>query len=262
MADNLLYPRHRDYQILYLNPDYTLLPRRDTLLSGSGSTVRMILGFQPDDKLIYCRGGGEVGRNSDSLLYRNNADGTPDPSLTSAQLIGHDSLLYEHINSYMIQPNGKFILIYNNRIMRLQQDGRIDSSLAKSVHYQISLAYQYIKIIPFGQNKALVFGMFDRFDNRPTKSLVRIFLDDTASVLGVRPSQFRARLQLNPNPGTNSIILTSTHTGLIVFYNAQGKAALVQSKHNPEAITISVADLPPGLYTVRLGMEQVRLVKE
>lgn len=100
----------------------------------------------------------------------------------------------------------------------------------------------------------------EKKENKP------IFEVDESTYQKKSEAEYNAELKIYPNPGTTTITLaTGTEApALIELFDVTGKIILtinnIQSTEN--VFTLNVAELPRGIYIVRLKFEEITIAKK
>lgn len=176
---------------------------RDTAFANNGifnlaSTAGSVFGYdviiQPDGKIVACGGYSITASNTDYIVVRLNADGTPDTTFGGGDGIAIIAVGSSEDYAYEIAllPGGKFILAGNTSIpgftyskgvvMRLMPDGSVDNTFGTGGYTAVQLSatsaetFECLEILPSGKiiaagssyvnnNDFLVMAAFDANGN-------------------------------------------------------------------------------------------------
>jgi len=180
--------------IIRLNSDGSIDPTFNIGI-GFNSYVSSIK-LQIDGKVLVAGDFTTYDGLTQNRLVRLNTDGTKDTSFDVG--IGFSTLVLYSLSTVTItpQPDGKIIIdgpftTYNgvteNGIIRLNQNGSIDTSFNAGSAFTIGDPVQYIKINLQQDNKIIAYGNFTKYNNVAQNGFVRINTDgskDESFLLG------------------------------------------------------------------------------
>jgi uncharacterized delta-60 repeat protein len=242
--------------ICRLNADGTL----DTTFAPSGTGLNGVvyaLALQPDGKFLV--GGAFTSYNNipSYRVCRLNSDGSLDTSFTQMGT-GIDFIVY----SLAIQPDGKVLVggyftsyngIMRNYFSRLNSNGSLDSSFT-----QLGTGFNNLVYTTALQadGKVLVGGFFTFYNSTPKNYLARLFATNTT--VATKPIS-QSDITLYPNPAQTHITL---QTDVPVGYKLLSTTGVVwQEGIAQPGGSLTVAKLPPGVYSVLLTQGQSVVVK-
>ncbi len=262
-------------RIIRLMPDGTL----DTSFHSPSLPFRNYIYFsnflvQPDNKFIV---------EYDGKIYRINKNGSIDTSVNWGE--GVNAVPYSTLD-LRFDKNGKLLLRggfikYNNRpVSYLAKIFLNDCSLpipgitistntlTATSSRPAGAYYQWYRNgwpigAPDSTKNTLAIADTGRYSVALLKDACRA---ESADILvlpvGLANRLSGTSLRIIPNPSLGRVRLASSGRGRVEVLSAQGKLVYSSLKRSDEDAVIDLSQLPKGLYVVRVGQEQGRLVKE
>lgn len=210
-----------------------------------------------------------------SLFGRLNADGTLDATFDTSGFTGSLPM----ISDLYLQPDGDLIVLgtftgYRGDsvpgICRLKHNGSLDTSFHAGTGINGVAAYQglssfpfILRIIPAPNNTAYIVGNYQGYNGSGTPYLNRISIKPRGIVTGTPAT--RPRLQpiaLTPSPTSGRLTIQARgYSGPVEVLSAMGRT-VQQLTMSGGTLTTDLSGIPAGLYEVRCGRRQARLIRQ
>ena len=233
-------------RIVRLNSDFSV---DTTFVTGTGLNGYSCNDFaiQPDGKILFAGGFSDYNGYSIGNIVRVQPNGIIDSTLNTGVPSNAG------ISEIAIQPSGKITLIgsftifnshLSNKIIQILPDGSVDSTFnvgSGFSGYPSCLALQE-------DNKLLVGGLFNKYDNYFTNCLVRL---NGASVVSVNEIESADKLTVYPNPAKDYIKINSFENfknSILYIYNSFGQQMRME-KFSGNIININY---PAGIYILKI----------
>ncbi len=250
--------------IARLLPDGSLDPTFDP---GTGSGNNSSIGIRAaalrsDGKIMI--GGGFLSYNGyqSPRIARVNADGSPDPTFNPG-IYG----LQSHPRSIAVQADHKFLvggdfLEYNNQpvphFARIRMAGNIDNSFQYGSGPNVTV----FKIVIDDQDRILIGGNFFWYDGTAVGRIARILPGELA--IGIEEEAMDGDLIISPNPASSyiSVQFRSMYPSSynVTIFTIDGRPVVQNGAMiEPE---IDISNLPPGTYSIQLGLSNGTVRKQ
>src|SRR6478672_4335263 len=237
----LVYGAVADYMNVVVNKVFRLFPNGvlDTSFNvgiGPNSVVFSnvpgpdMICQQADGKLLIVGAFTSFNGVARNRIVRLNYDGSIDTAFNIGT--GFNS----QVTSVKIQSDGKimcggYFSSYNgsmcNNLVRLNQDGTRDTSFNIGAGFAITSGSSYVSAFEFINNKIVVGGYFDKYNNNVKKGIVQLNNDgslDTAVFNGAGTIANERVRQIHYHPATNKIYIA----GYITSFNGVAKKNLIR----------------------------------
>ena len=213
--------------------------------------------IQPDGKILISGDFSTYNGTSTNYLARLNANGSLDATFVPGTGANNTIL------STVIQPDGKILIaglfwIFDgatrNRLARLHADGSLDTSFDPGTGADNIITTMAVQ----PDAKILIGGGFDLYNGTVRHTIARI-LNDSGNGIGAATTL--PPLGITPNPVTNTLSIQGMEGDYQwTITDAQGRVLLHGLNDQVAALSIDVATLPPGSYTVVVHDEAERRI--
>jgi len=231
-------------KVIRLNSDGSL---DNTFTGGVINFPVYAMEIQPDGKILIGGNFTQVNGSASTRVARLNADGTTDTSFIPSPTAG---IVDSAVLSMALQSDGKIILAgqftkYNttsaNRLMRLNEDGSLDTSF--EVGGGANNTVNYVKLDNDGN--VLIGGLFTNYNGVGKNRIARVLTsDESLSANNIE----KTGISIYPNPVISELhIKTNADIKNVQIFDISGKAVYQTNRKD-----IALDFLTKGVYILRV----------